>query len=641
MDVRTSPRRLLAVFLGSIVSATFCAASVAAGTPAGQYVPGQVLVKFKPSLTSQQRAAMVSAMGSAAHINYQNQWVRVTLSPGQSVRQTVSEYQSDPNIEYAQPNYIYHAAAVPPDDTDFSQLWAFENSGQTVNFPPLPDSEGWIDVTDNPGTPGDDIDIVPAWNHITDCSSVIVAVVDTGVNYNQEDLAANMWNGSGVTYNGYALTDHGYNFVGNNIDPMDLNGHGTHVAGIIGAVGDNGTGTTGVCWKADIMAVRVLDASGSGTTSNVVQGIDFAVANGAKVINLSLGDEGPFDQAFSDAITNAENHDVVVVVAAGNNGTDNDAAGNSVYPCDFTQPNLICVAALDQKFALASFSDWGPTSVDVGAPGTNIVSTFAGTNGEVTVPFTSGWTETKTSKNSNGWTAATTGLSGSTPVPMLVDPSGWPTGLYAPNTDDRAYATFNLSGVNAAVVNASLYANVTPDGSISLAYSPAGGDPFAPTSPYYLWGPYYTDVSPTQPSASSLFSISADISACATATCTIGVELSTGTTADYGAALYSFSVNNGLSVINNGLSVNTLTLTTSAYNILNGTSMATPMVTGLAAMLRAYNPQDSYSDVVNAIENGGRPVASLAGMTTSGNAIDVMKSLAYLSPPTGLQATIQ
>ncbi|MDA8363171.1 MAG: S8 family serine peptidase [Gammaproteobacteria bacterium] len=626
MVARMGLRRLLAVLLGGIVLATFCAASVAAGTPAGQYAPGQVLVKFKPSLTSQQRAAMVSAMGSAAHTNYQSQWVRVTLGPGQSVRQAVSEYQGDPNIEYAQPNYIYHATALP-DDPEFGQLWAFQNTGQAVSFAPV-QGEGRIDPTDNPGTPGDDMDIVPAWNHITDCSSVIVAVVDSGVNYNQEDLAANMWNGSGVTYNGFPLVNHGYNFVDNNNDPMDYLGHGTHVAGIIGAVGNNGIGTTGVCWKANIMAVRVLDASGSGTTSNVVQGIDFAVANGAKVINLSLGGEGPFDQAFSDAITNAENHDVVVVVAAGNNGTDNDAAGNSFYPCDFTQPNLICVAALDQKFALASFSDWGPTSVDVGAPGTNIVSTYAGNNGEVTVPFASGWTETKTSASSNGWTAANTGLSGSTPVPMLVDPSGWPTGLYAPNTDDRAYATFNLSGVNAAVVNANLYANVTSDGSISLAYSPSGGDPFAPTSPYYLWGPYYTDTSPTQPSASSLFSISADISACATATCTIGVELSTGTTADYGAALY-------------GLSVNTLTLTTNAYNILNGTSMATPEVTGLAAMLRAYNPQDNYSDVVNAIELGGRPVASLAGMTTSGNAIDVMKSLAYLSPPTGLQATIK
>ncbi len=113
---------------------------------------------------------------------------------------------------------------------------------------------------------------------------MIVAVIDTGVNYNHEDLADNMWDGSASGYN-----YHGYDFVNSDYDPMDFNGHGTHVAGIIGAVGNNGKGVTGVCWNVKIMAVRVLNAVGEGTTANIVSGINFAVSRGAKVINMSLG----------------------------------------------------------------------------------------------------------------------------------------------------------------------------------------------------------------------------------------------------------------------------------------------------------------------------------------------------------------
>ncbi|MHB8345591.1 MAG: S8 family serine peptidase [Acidiferrobacterales bacterium] len=622
MNFRKISRLIFAVLAGGIFFSFAGTSDASAIAPSARYVPGEVLVKFRPAVAAQERAAAVAAIGNTIRAEVANHWVRIALGPGQSVAQMVSAYKGDPNVEYAQPNYIYHAEAIP-DDPQFGNLWAFNNTGQTVAF--APQGEGWI-YSPNRGTPGDDMDIESAWNHITDCSSVVVAVVDTGVNYNQEDLAANMWNGANVTYNGVSLVHHGYNFVDDNNDPMDLNGHGTHVAGIIGAAGNNGKGTTGVCWKANIMAVRVLDAAGNGTTANIVQGIDFAVANGAKVINLSLGGAGPSDPAFSSAITGAENNDVVVVVAAGNDGVDNDAAGDAHYPCDFTQPNLICVAALDQNFALANFSDWGPVSVDVGAPGTNIVSTYAGTNTDTVDAFSSGWTETKTT--GSGWTTGTVYADPYT-LPALLDPPTWPNGYYAPNADDRAFRTFpSFSGVNSVFLSANLYANVTQDGYIALAYSTGGSDPFALSTPNYLWGPYYTDTAPTLPSAASLFPVSADISTCISTSCTIGIQMVTGSTQDYGAALY-------------GVTIQTLTLDTNSYNILNGTSMATPEVSGLAAMLRAYNPQDTYSDVVNAIKQGGRAVPSLAGLTSTGNAIDAMKSLAYISPPTGLSASVQ
>ena len=344
------------------------------------YMPGELLVQFKSRISAQKRSNSLAVFGSAIQADLNHNLLHIKLGAGKTVETALSAYRNDPDIENAQPNYIYHADAVPY-DTQYGQLWAFKNSGQTIS--PVPPLTNTVYTTHNPGTRGDDLNIEPAWDLINDCSPVVVAVIDSGINYNNEDLAPNMW-----TTVAYPL--HGTNFTneGPANDPMDLKGHGTHVAGIIGAAGNNSQGTTGVCWKASIMAVRVLDSTGSGTTANIIQGIAFAVSNGAKVINLSLGG-GTFDQAFSDAITSAQSSDVVVIVAAGNNNDNNDAVPH--YPCSFTHANLICVAALDQSYALASFSNWGPTSVHVGAPGTNILSTYAGSNATIVDPLNGGW----------------------------------------------------------------------------------------------------------------------------------------------------------------------------------------------------------------------------------------------------------
>jgi len=579
---------------------------------AAHYVPGEVLVKFKPTASAQERTATVTARGHSvfARLN-QPGWAHVKIGTGQTVEAALAAYQNDPNVEYVQPNYIYQTTAAPT-DTQYGQLWAFKNTGQNVNS--IIQGGDSTYTTNNPGTAGDDVNIEPAWDHITDCSSVVVAVVDSGVNYTQEELVGNMWNG-GATY-----PNHGYNYVDGNSDTMDFHGHGTHVAGIIGAAGNNAKGATGVCWKASIMAVRVMDTRGKGTTANIIQGINFAVANGAKVINMSLGG-GSFDMAFSNAITYAQTNDVVVVVAAGNGANDNDdvAAGSAIYPCNFTQPNVVCVAALDQSYALANFSNYGATSVDVGAPGSNILSTWAGTNEVITDSLNDGWTRTTTT--TGGWVYDT--VSG---LNLLLDPSKWLSGTYASNTDDRAYKQFNLGGVNVATLSAYVFVNVTSDGFFAVADSASGGDPFAVALPTFVWGPNYTDTLPA--TTPSLYQISADISSCISTTCTLGFRLKTGATADLGAAVAI-------------LNIQTLTINSITYKILNGTSMASPEVAGLATMLRAYNPQYTYADVVNAIKKGGRATASLAGKTTTGNAIDVMSSLAYINPPTGLTATVQ
>jgi len=193
----------LAALVGAALAlyAQLAAAPIApptlAGAAASQYVPGEVLVKFKPTASTQVRMAAMVARGHTvvASLN-QPGWAQVKVGAGQTMETALTAYRNDPNVEYAQPNYIYHATAVP-NDTLYVQLWAFTNIG-----------------------PGDDMNIEPAWDRITDCSSVVVAVLDTGVNYNHEDLAASMWNG------GSSFPNHGHDFVDNDNDPMDLDGTG-------------------------------------------------------------------------------------------------------------------------------------------------------------------------------------------------------------------------------------------------------------------------------------------------------------------------------------------------------------------------------------------------------------------------------
>jgi len=599
---------VLALCLGALAVP---ALAVAAGLPSasmpgasGTYMPREVLVRFKSTVSQQIREALVAGHGHSIRSELPLHWTHIQLGVGTPVEEAVAVYRKDAAVEDAQPNYIYLAAAVPNDPL-YGQLWGLRNRGQTVTDAfTQPPGSSLSYTTDNPGTVGADMNIEKAWDYITDCSGVVVAVVDSGVSYNQEDLSSNMWNG------GPAFPLHGYNYINDNTDPMDLNGHGTHVAGTIGAVGNNATGVTGICWKASIMAVRVLDATGRGTTATIIQGVDFAVTNGAKVINMSLGGKRPFDQAYSDAITAAQSADVVVVVAAGNDGADNDSGATGIYPCNFTQPNLVCVAALDQSFELASFSNYGLTSVDVGAPGTNIQSTWPGTSAGGQESFDAGWSGSSTTAGSGGgWASSTTVLPSG--ISCLVNPVGYPTGVYNTNTDDEAFKAFNLAGADVATLRFSADVDLSTDDDFRGV---------AGTSTLFELSGITT---------SDFVTLSFDISSCISASCNLEFQLLSGA----GPAA------RGVAVC--GLTVAALALNSTSYNVLNGTSMASPAVAGVATLLRAYNPQYTYADVVSAIEAPGRPAASLAGKSTSGNAVDVMSSLAYVHAPTGVAATVQ
>lgn len=566
---------------------------------AGLYKPNEVLVKYQPTMATAQRSVALSSVNAIASKAVGRSGYHLVKLQNTSTEQAISTLRLQTGVASVQPNFIYHTTAIP-NDTSFGQLWGLQNNAQTV-------SNASYNIN-NPGTAGMDMDAALAWNQITDCSSVTVAVIDTGIHYNHEDLTANMWDG------GASYPNHGYDYIDNDNDPMDTHGHGTHVAGTIGAIGNNNTGTTGVCWQASIMAIRVLDTSGLGDTAGIIQGVDFARNNGARVINMSLGGSES-DPAFNNAIGNAATAGVAVIVAAGNDGTNNDAI--PAYPCNYTQPNLLCVAALDQAYSLADFSNTGATNVDVGAPGTNIMSAW---NSPTYASDFSAWI------NSGAWTSIPA-ASSCIGLGILANPTNWCTGgSYTLNANDSSYQQYNLSG-NEDFVAISYYANfnmnnTAPADGFGALYS-ISGNPIPGGT--VLGGNYWTG------STGGWAGYSYELPACVGQTsCSIGFHLfeSGGANVGPGAAI-TLAV---FSAIDYAISTN--------YNTIDGTSMATPHVAGLATMLFAYNPNYNYSDVLNAIKAGGEDTASLSATTATGKAVNAMGALAYIHTPENVTATI-
>jgi len=331
-----------------------------------KYVLEELVVKFKAKVTRQEVEAInLQNSTSILSINPTAHFMRLKIHGSKhSVRQAVNKYRNNKKVEYAEPNYIVHISQMP-NDPDFSLLWGLNNNGQTG------------------GVPDADIDAPEAWDLLSIESAVVVAVIDSGVDYEHQDLAEKIWNNTGEIpdngidddANGYIDDVYGWNFSDNNNMPLDDHGHGTHVTGVIAATGGNGVGVIGVSKTARIMALKFLDANGSGTTADAASAIQYATDMGAKISNNSWGGSA-YSQVVNDAISAANAEGILFIAAAGNEGTSNDIL--PFYPAGYDVVNIITVAATDHHDQLASFSNYGPSSVDLAAPGVDIFSTTPG-----------------------------------------------------------------------------------------------------------------------------------------------------------------------------------------------------------------------------------------------------------------------
>ncbi|MCQ8820143.1 S8 family serine peptidase [Pseudoalteromonas agarivorans] len=339
-----------------------------------------VIVKYKKNASAQMRKqarSLVKAKISDVNADEIDDNYKSLLSgrlakfkiSGMSTKEAIARLKSHQAIEYVEPDYQVSIAQTP-DDPRFDELWGLNNDGQTG------------------GTADADIDAVEAWDISTGSRDVVVGVIDTGIDYSHSDLASNMWvnssevPGDGIDNDGNGFVDdvHGINAITNSGDPMDDEGHGTHVSGTIGASGNNATGVVGVNHEVSLVGCKFLDAAGNGSTSDAIKCIDYMVGLknagvNLRVLNNSWGGGG-YSQALADAIASSEAADLLFVAAAGNDTIDNDV--NPHYPSNYENASVLSVASTDQTDNISWFSHYGLTSVDMGAPGSAILSTTPG-----------------------------------------------------------------------------------------------------------------------------------------------------------------------------------------------------------------------------------------------------------------------
>jgi subtilisin family serine protease len=528
------------------------------------YAQGEVLVKFRPGTAEGAIALLASDLAvEETHefrvLSQLRQRPYLLLrSTRRSTPELLASLRADATVEAASPNYRRHLLRRP-NDSKFSKLWGMERISATS-----------------------------AWELNVGSTGVVVAVLDTGVDYLHEDLAANMWHNPGEVpgnnidddQNGFRDDVYGYDFASDRFgnqdsDPMDIDSHGTHVAGTIGAVGNNGKGVCGVSWQVRIMALKAFRPDMHIYDSDCIEAIDYAVMMkreyGVNIvaINASFGGGGE-DQLQEDAISEAGSQGIAFVCAAGNDGVDSDAT--PFYPAGYDLPSIVSVTATDADDELASFSNFGANSVDLAAPGVGILSTVpAGKGQEAWLKSGSDVFDANPMEYS--------GLSAAAGLNRTIHDCG----LGQSASDFPAAVSGNIAlierGVttfkekttkaqNAGAVGVVIYNNES--GNFSGTLGDAGS-----------WVP-----------------------------------------------VVSISREDGLAVRSRGVHQVNLTSRPASYGLSDGTSMAAPHVSGALGLLAAQFPADDLSKRINRLYSGANRLASLEGKVKTGARLNLARSLA-------------
>ncbi|HEX5145892.1 MAG TPA: S8 family serine peptidase, partial [Conexibacter sp.] len=586
--------------------------------------PDRLIVEFEPSATSGDRGegrtdagtTLVRTLGA-------RRFQLVRPQAGQPLGDALAALRADPSVKAVQRDGWSTPQSIP-DDPLFGQEWGLLNDGLGVG--------GFVGAV-----AGDDIDVTPAWDRTVGSPSVVVADIDTGYRFAHADLGPVAWTnpGEGGVANGRdddgdGIVDdlHGADFVGSSADAPAIDGdptdddlidggHGVHTAGTIGAAGNNGVGVTGVAQDVRIMPLRVCSHSPSDNAvecpySAEVEAINYAGAHGARVANMSLGGTSPAP-TVRDAM--AENPNVLFAIAAGNDAEDDDSAASAHYPCVYDPStsgipgavdNVICVAATDQADELASFSDWGASTVDLGAPGTETLSTF---------PQSSYFSDDfEAGDFASRWSATSGGgfrLSQEAPLTSrgITDSPG-----AAPPASTTTASTSPAFAVPADAGDCTLSGDWTfSKGSGSVSFTLLrDGSPFRTLTVSVATGdgPFEADALTGLDGAS--------------------VQIELTYTSDS-----TPSANEGVWLDDVDLSCINPVSSTTGYAFLQGTSMATPHVSGAAALLFSLDPSASVTAVRSALLSSVDPDPALAGITTTGGRLDVAAAMDALVPISG------
>jgi len=570
-----------------------------------QFAPGEVIVRYRSGVDAAERSQVREALDADLERRLALPRAELLeLERGASPEEAAERLERLDDVLYAEPNFSRRAAGTP-NDARFSAQYGLNNTGQPV--------------LGAPGTVDADIDAVEAWDLTTGSSAHTVAVIDSGVAYDHPDLAPNIYrnpgesgegretNGRDDDRNGFVDDYRGWDWIDGDSDPRDLNGHGTHVAGTVGARGGDGYGVAGVSWSTRLMPLRVLDAAGFGNTDDVIAAYTYAAKQGVEVVNASLGGSG-FSRTERDAMAAAPN--TLFVVAAGNGGEDgvgDDVDAAPEYPCAYDVANIVCVAATDNNDALAGFSNYGATSVDLAAPGRSTLSTQPAYETAFSEDFETAAPRWSTGGTGQRWGLTTRAAAGGTT--SLADS---PAGDYANGSDSFATTAIPipLTAKSGCVLEYRLRLAVQPGDRLRVETSTdnASWKPLSvidqSTGDRFL---RYTDDISSFDGQSSLylrFRMTSDGAG----------------TAD-GAYLDDLKIRCLSSVY-----------TGSEFAYYSGTSMAAPHVAGAAALVFAQRPAATPLEVREALLTGADRKPALAGRSATGGRLNALMALGGSAP---------